>query len=84
MRRIEAIIFCWSDGEPFVTACDGFRNPTIEKGLGVGIICGATDVFESPIERENAAIVVAGPPGVLVAANLSFEPGHFGLANEKA
>jgi len=33
-------------------------------------------VFEAPLERAHAAVVVGGPAAVLVAADFLFEPVH--------
>ena len=42
--------------------------------IGIGGI--AADVFETPAEWLDAAIVVGGPAAVFVAADFAFEPMH--------
>ncbi len=48
----------------------------MNKFAGIGIGGIAADVFETPVEWLDAAIVVGGPAAVLVAADFAFEPVH--------
>ena len=41
-----------------------------------GFITASADVLQAPFEGIHTAIVVDRPPGVLVAANFLFQPGH--------
>ena len=73
---VQAVIGCGGRDVPFAAGFDGMFGVLTDEGLGGGIIGGAADVFEAPMEGLNAAIVVGGPATVLVAADFAFEPVH--------
>ena len=75
---IEAVIVGGRGGVPFLARFDGFASVFTDEGAGIGIIGGAADVLETPVEGLDAAIVVGGPAAVLVAADFAFEPAHKG------
>ena len=75
---IEAVIVGGRGGVPFLARFDGFASVFTDEGAGIGIIGGAADVLETPVEGLDAAIVVGGPAAVLVAADFAFEPVHKG------
>ncbi len=79
-----AAIFGWMEhvvgggrrGEPIVAVRKSFVHPGIQEAARIGFIAAPADVFQAPFERKDAAIVVGGPPVVLVAADSFFKPGH--------
>src|SRR6267378_862879 len=73
---IEAVIRGRRGGVPIHAGFDGSTGVVADEGGRIGVIGGAADVFEAPVEGLDAAIVVGGPAAVLVAADFAFEPMH--------
>jgi hypothetical protein len=73
---VEAVIGGWGGGIPVPAVLDGFVGILVDERARIGLIGGAADVLEAPVEGLDAAIVVGGPAAVLVAADFAFEPVH--------
>jgi hypothetical protein len=73
---IEAIVGGRSCGVPIFAVFDGVLRVLTDEGAGIGVVGGAADVLEAPVEGLDAAIVVGGPAAVFVAADFAFEPIH--------
>ena len=73
---VEEVIGGGRGGVPVFAVFDGVPGVLANVSAGIGIIGGAADVFEAPMEGLDAAIVVGGPAAVLVAADSAFEPVH--------
>jgi len=76
---VEAIVGGGADGVPVLAGADSPVSVVAEKGARMGVAGAATNMFEAPEERLDAAVVVGGPAAVLVAADFLFEPAHDGL-----
>src|ERR1700730_12801939 len=79
---MQHVIISRSGGKPVIAVGQRLFNPGIQERAGIGLIPTAADVLQAPFERKDTAVVVRGPPGVLVAAYSLFEPGHSLLAIE--
>jgi hypothetical protein len=73
---IEAVVGRGRRSEPVVAIRDRVPGILANEPAGIGIVGGAPDMLETPIERLDAPIVVGGPAAVLVAADFAFEPVH--------
>ena len=54
----------------------GVSHTYIQKPARIGLIAPPANVLQAPFEGKDAAIIVRRPPGMLVAADCLFEPGH--------
>src|SRR5512136_2963854 len=70
------VIGSGSGGIPVAAGFDGPSSIVAQEGAGIGVAGSAANVFESPVERLDAAIVVGGPAAVFIAAYFLFEPAH--------
>ena len=73
---VQAVVGGGGRGEPVGAGFDGVSGVLAEEGAGIGIAGRAANVFEAPVERLDATVVVGGPAAVLVAADFAFEPIH--------
>jgi hypothetical protein len=53
-----------------------FSHPGVQEAARIGFIGAATDMLQPPFKWIHAPVVVGGPPGMFVMANLLFQPGH--------
>src|SRR5579859_1965346 len=73
---VEVIVRGGRGGKPLRALLDRLFGVPVNKFSGVGVCGVAAYVFEAPVERLHATIVVGGPAAVLVAADFAFEPVH--------
>src|SRR6266576_2846235 len=76
LRRMQHVVVRRRRGKPDIAMGQCLIHPGIQKPARVGLIAPPANVLQAPFEGKDAAIVVGRPPGVLVAANFLFEPGH--------
>ncbi len=75
-RRMQDIIVRGRCGKPLIAVRQRFIHPAMQICVRIGFIAAPANVFQPPFEGIDTAIIVGSPPGVLVAANFLFEPGH--------
>ncbi len=76
LARMQHVIVSRARGKPVIAMGQRLIHPGIQKPARIGLIAPPANVLQAPFEGKDAAIVVGSPPGVLVAANFLFEPGH--------
>src|SRR5882724_8084745 len=73
-RKLVIVSGC--SGKPFLAGLDCAMRISTNVRSRIGIRGVAIDVLKSPDERLHPAIVIRGPPPVLVASNSPFKPVH--------
>jgi len=68
----ERLVGCSAGGVPLVTVSERVLDKMIEVSLGVGLVGGTADVFESPGKGQRPSIRFLRPTHMLVAAYFSF------------
>ena len=76
LGRMQHVVVGGRRGKPFVAMRQRFFNPRVQKSARIGLVGPAADMFEAPFKGIDPPIVIGGPPGVLVAPNFLFQPGH--------
>ena len=69
---MQYVIIGGRGGKPFVAVRERLLHPGVQKSARIGFIGPAPDVLQAPFKGKDPAVVVGGPPGVLVAAYFLF------------
>src|SRR5579862_9440111 len=76
LRMVQDVVRGGRRGKPFIAMRERFRNPSVQEPARIGSVGSAADMLEAPFEGIDPAIVIGGPPGMLVAPYFLFQPRH--------